>query len=392
MTSRKAMVIDDEPLMAEFIADVLDEVGFSCEVACDARQALQTLFKLRPELLVLDLVMPGMDGIEVIRHIADAGLRDVQLVLVSGHDVAVLRSAEQVARERSLRVVGVLQKPLRLSQLVEKFENVELASAQPADQISDEQLAAQLPEVIARQQIEVHYQPQVALDSGEVVGVEALARWQHPTYGFVPPARFIPFAEQHGLVKALTDTVLRRTFDDLNQWRREGYRFSASVNISGAYVDDLGLPERLEKQLWEVGLQPSDVRMELTETAVMEDLANSMDILTRLRLRGFALSIDDFGTGYSTFIQLHRIPFTEIKIDRSFVHLINEENDARAIVESTIMLADRLGMVSVAEGIEHSTQFSAMRTLGCERAQGYHIARPMAARDISPWIQQWSSA
>lgn len=391
MTRRRALVVDDEPLMAEFIAEVFEDIGFDCTALCDASEAVAQLRMQKPDVVVLDLIMPGMDGIEVIRHIADAGLHQSQLFLISGYDKALLNSAEQVARERQLHVAGVLTKPLRLDYLIEQFQDLQPAASLPFREISDAQMEAEFPIAAHNRLLHLNYQPQVSFADGCLVGVEALARWNHPTFGNVPADAFVPYAERHGLVTALTDQVLETALSDLCNWRAAGLDIKLSVNVSPAYMVDLTLPERLESHVRELSLEPNDINIELTETAVSQDLADAMDILTRLRLRGFGLSLDDFGTGHSTLIQLHRIPFTELKIDKSFVAHAPSGADERAIIESVVLLADRLGMTSVAEGVENVAHYEVMRDMGCDVGQGYYMARPMTAEQLSQWACEYKA-
>ena len=176
------------------------------------------------------------------------------------------------------------------------------------------------------------------------------------------------------------------------KWQDEGVYLRLSINASPLILDDLAMPEKLSNYAAEIGIDPSCITIEVTETAVMSDLVRYIDILARLRMKGFNLSIDDFGTGYSCLQQLIRVPFTELKIDQAFIRNVNSDEECRTIVKISIMLAHELGMNAVAEGIEDAGVWNTLKELGCDEAQGYWMGRPMSAEDIGLWVKNWSAA
>lgn len=252
--------------------------------------------------------------------------------------------------------------------------------------------ADELQAAIMSDQLEPWYQPQVEVATGRLVGVEALARWQHPDKGFIPPGIFIGIAEKYGMIQKLTDCILKKSVRQISTWNKMGFDISLSVNFSAAGMSHLEMPEVLDSTVRSAGLRPDHLTIELTESALPKDASATLDILTRLRLKGFRLSIDDFGTGFSSLEQLRLIPFTELKIDRSFVHNADDNKASQAILESSVALAKRLNIHCVAEGVEDEADWALVKQLGCDIVQGYHLAKPMPAEDFIPWVRAYSRA
>jgi diguanylate cyclase (GGDEF)-like protein/PAS domain S-box-containing protein len=233
----------------------------------------------------------------------------------------------------------------------------------------------------------LHYQPRLELQSPAVLGAEALVRWRHPKRGMMPPARFIPLAEQGGLIKPLTRWVLGAALAQCQSWRQQGRDLAVSVNLSARNLQDHELVEHIVGLLQARSLPPRFLRLELTESAVMADQSHAADILGRLKASGVEVAIDDFGTGYSSLAYLHQLPVSELKIDKSFVMGMTalEQEDTR-IVRSTTELGHSLGLSVVAEGVENQRTLELLGAIGCDGAQGYHIARPMPAPELDEWL------
>ncbi|WP_344687081.1 putative bifunctional diguanylate cyclase/phosphodiesterase [Blastococcus jejuensis] len=229
----------------------------------------------------------------------------------------------------------------------------------------------------------LHYQPKITLDGERIEGVEALLRWQHPTQGLVPPGDFIPVAEGTGIILRLTERVLQMALAQQRTWLDAGHPVPVAVNLSTRCLLDAGLPDMVQRLLTEHRVPASLLRLEVTESAVMGDAARCMDVLQRLHDLGVRLSIDDFGTGYSSMAYLRRLPVDELKIDRSFVLGMCTTAQDAVLVRTAIDLGHNLGLTVVAEGVEGAEHVDALRTLGCDIAQGYHFARPMPAAQLS---------
>jgi diguanylate cyclase (GGDEF)-like protein len=238
----------------------------------------------------------------------------------------------------------------------------------------------ELRHALERAQLVLHYQPIASLSSGSTVGFEALVRWQHPVRGEIGPAEFIPIAEDTGIVGQLGAWVLRQACRDLAAWRRAtGLDLFVSVNLSPRQLHDRGLAAEIAAALGAAELDPSALKLEVTESALVTDLAGAAAVLGALRDIGVGLALDDFGTGYSSLRHLQRLPFTELKIDRSFVAGIGESERDRALIAAIVGMARSLGMDVVAEGIETPAQLEAVVALQCRLAQGYLISRPLPA-------------
>jgi EAL domain-containing protein (putative c-di-GMP-specific phosphodiesterase class I) len=256
------------------------------------------------------------------------------------------------------------------------------------DRHSAERLAliGELRSAIEDNQLIMHYQPKVDFVRGQLVGVEALVRWQHPQRGIVGPNEFIPLAEQTGLIRPLGTWVLGEALRQQNAWREAGLDIVIAVNMSTQNLND-PLPEQIRDLLARWGTPAGRLRIEITESALMADPERAMGVLFRLREMGVRIAIDDFGTGYSSLSYLKRLPVDEIKIDRSFVHNMAVDDDDKAIVRSTIMLGHDLGLTVVAEGMEDGATWDLLADLGCDVAQGYFVARPMAPKQLVTWLQ-----
>jgi len=253
-------------------------------------------------------------------------------------------------------------------------------------------MSADLARAIANDELRLDYQPKVEATSGIVSGVEALVRWQHPTRGRLGPDNFIPLAEQSGQIGDLTRWVIRTAVQQAGRWREAGLEISIAVNFSARNLDEIDCPDVFERLCRSADVPCSQFVIEITETAAAGDEIKMMDITTRLRLKGFRISIDDFGTGYSSLVQLQRLPFSEMKIDKSFVLQCVTARESLIIVKAIIDLAHNLNLKVVAEGVETSDVLERLRRLGCDLAQGYFISRPMEGGLLPDWISAWHAS
>ncbi|HEY3021910.1 MAG TPA: EAL domain-containing protein [Solirubrobacteraceae bacterium] len=247
-------------------------------------------------------------------------------------------------------------------------------------------LAAELRKAIDEGELELHFQPQADLATGAVRGVEALVRWRHPSRGLIAPGDFIPLAERSGLIAPLTSFVLDQALGQASRWRDSGLVLPIAVNLSARSFLDHELPAEIAALLSKWGTDAELLQLEITESMLMSDPDRARTVLERLTRQGLRLSIDDFGTGYSSLAQLKRLPVDEIKIDRSFVIDMGSSANDEAIVRSTIELAHNLGLSVVAEGVEDEASLRALRRLGCDLAQGFHLGRPLPAESLTPLL------
>ena len=232
------------------------------------------------------------------------------------------------------------------------------------------------------------YQPKVSLADGSLVRVEALVRWEDPKLGAVPPSRFVPLAERHGLIGELTQWGLTTTLRQWLDWRAKGIDTCIAFNISALSLEQLDFPDLVERMCRALGVPTDRLVLELTEGAT-QSLINLMDTLTRFRIKGIGLAMDDFGVGYSTLMQLRQLPFTEIKIDRFFIDDLVTSKDSHAIVASVIQLGHSLDLSVTAEGIETEAQLELLCGLGCDVGQGYWIGHPLEPGALGQWQKDW---
>jgi EAL domain-containing protein (putative c-di-GMP-specific phosphodiesterase class I) len=249
---------------------------------------------------------------------------------------------------------------------------------------------AALESAAAAGQLYLMYQPKLDLRSGTIAGVEALARWQHPRRGAICPTDFIPAIEGSGLIDWFSEWVLTAAARQWSEWHAEGLDFELAVNISALNLRHVGFPDLVSGICLAEGLSQTRLTLELTESATQE-ATKLMDIVSRLRLKGIGISMDDFGTGYGSLVQLRGLPFTELKVDRSFVFDLLASSDSRAITRGLITMAHEIGLSVTAEGVEDRATLAALQAFGCDKAQGFLIARPMPGDRLPLWISKWKT-
>ncbi|MDP5052409.1 MAG: EAL domain-containing protein [Congregibacter sp.] len=248
-------------------------------------------------------------------------------------------------------------------------------------------LMAELKSALAEGQLSLNYQPKLTLASNRIHCVECLIRWQHPGYGLIRPDDFIPMAEQTGAIRYVTQWALRTALEQRAAWAAQGLELDMAVNISAVDLGDMSLPAYVGELLSRFDLRPGQLVMEITESAIMHDPESAILALKNLQRMGVVLSIDDFGTGFSSMAQLKKMPVRELKIDKAFVLGLAENHDDRVMVQTLVSLAENLGLETVAEGVEDERALTILRDMGCVRAQGYHISRPLPAVEFEEWIR-----
>ncbi len=383
----RALILDDELIACEFMSDVAESAGYHTRSLTDATELSEGL-AFNPSLILLDLNIPGMDGIEMLRVFAERRI-DARVVLVSGEDRAVLNAASKLGVDQGLNIVGTLRKPLRAADLLALFRAAGRPAANPAKS-NPPIFVEELRRALEGDEFLLYYQPQVALADGAWVGIEALIRWQHPQHGLLFPGSFVELAERSGLGLPMTLWVIKRATAECEMLNRSiGFTGTLSINLPPVAMIDRNLPEQIMSALAQSTCPNNRKQFEVTETSVAPDPVAALDILTRLRLKGIALSIDDFGTGHSSLAQLRELPFGELKIDMSFVRNAEIDTTARAIVEHSIQLSHQLGLKVLAEGVETEWTWRWLAAAGCELAQGYFIGRPMPAALLSDWQKLW---
>jgi len=390
--SQKILIIDDDKDIAEAVCSYVKTLGWHCQIT---NNATDFLHHLTPDitLIFLDLMIPGVDGIQLLRQLAELRC-EVGIVLMSGVGKRVLETTDELAASLGLFIAGHLQKPFSLPDLKQILSRPSRPEPLPLSPPRDRTAipVSALRTAIDDDQFVVHYQPQIDIRSGRVTGLEALVRWQHPTHGLIFPDNFIPRIEALGWIDELGWLVANRAFADLCQFADpHGEVPALSLNASAQSLLNLHFPDKLMDIAARFGVPLQKVTIEITESGLLRELSKTLDVLARLRMKSVNISIDDFGTGYSMLQQLRRIPATELKIDKSFVHNMHTSDGDRIIVQKTIEIGQQLGMQVVVEGIETAPQLDFLRHSGCDLAQGYHFSRPLAPTPMVTWLSNYRS-
>ena len=393
-TIPRLLVLDDDPDIGQTVCSMVSSLGYQCQVTTLPDTFFEILDTWQPTHILLDLVMPAMDGVEVIRHLAERHC-DAGLIISSGLGSRVIDAAGRAASQHRLHMTGVLPKPFSIRDLRALLGQQPPPSRQPRQApVSPEQdiTPAMLADAIDNDQIRLMYQPKVSCAEGNpVVGFEALARWRHPQWGPIAPDRFIRLAEREGLIEPLTRKVVVQACAAMAALLRSGgakaEHWTMAVNLSASCLTRFDMADKLVALCRRYGLEPRHLTLELTETAAMEDGVLALDLLTRLRMKGFQLAIDDFGVGYSSMVQLAKLPFSELKLDKAFVIAADHSREARTIIKSAVDLGHQLDLKVIAEGVETDAALAFLRETGCDFMQGYYIARPMEREDIGGWLE-----
>jgi len=385
------LVAEDHAFQRRVAVGILERLG--ARQVIEASHGMDALAALRAadgavDVVLCDLDMPGMDGVEFIGHVAQERLAK-SIAVVSAMDPALLHTVQVMAKASGLRVLGCVEKPLSPGKLTHILSLFDSAPHPAPDAALVPVTLEQTLAALAAGEIVPHFQPQAEFGNGKVVGVEALARWKLADGRSVPPSTFVPLLEQSGQVDALTTRMLVESCRWQSRWKADGLVLRLSVNVSAHNLSGPEVADRYERILREHGAVPEDVILEITESSVMSDTARGLGMLARLRLKGFGLSVDDFGTGYSSLAQLSQIPFTELKIDQGFVGGAPEQPRKRAVIEASLDLARKLDLHVVAEGVETMEEWQLLAQLGCDIAQGYLIAPPVAGDQLAAAIARW---
>src|ERR1700733_965183 len=388
--TQNILVVDDDSAIGEFVCATAKPMGFQCTTTTDAKTLLE-LLSADTTLILLDLMMPEMDGVELLRLFGQQKCK-AAIVLMSGVNTRTIEAAEQFGQVLGLSIVCYLQKPLQKAELEEILQR--FPSPNPPTTTSDHPPFAiqkeDLEEAIQNNEFVVYYQPQIDIASGEVRGVEALVRWQHPSRGLIFPDSFIGRMERFGLIDELGWIVANRALSEVGQFGSDNrHPITLSLNTSVNSLCNLSFPDTLVSIAEKHGVLPADVTIEITETGSIREHARTLDTLTRLRMKGVKLSIDDFGTGYAMMRQFKTIPATELRIDKSFVQELTSSSRDRIMVQKTIEMGHEFGIQVVAEGVETQEQLDLLRSYGCNSAQGYFFSRPIPAGAMAHWLKTY---
>jgi EAL domain-containing protein (putative c-di-GMP-specific phosphodiesterase class I)/ActR/RegA family two-component response regulator len=384
MNENRLLVVDDDPEVGAFFGQVGEDLGFETKVLADPGLFAQTILEFSPTVLLLDLQMPGRDGIELLRELSTLDRRP-KVLIASGLDSRVLTTASELGLSMGVDVAGAFCKPIALDEL-----EVLLVRLKSQKKVLS---AAGLRQALDNGQLVVHYLPKATFKGPGrwiIEGAEALVRWEHPEYGLLYPRDFIGIAEESGLITEVTDFVFRASMEQARVWFANGLYMELGVNLSAQFLGDLGFPDRLLTLIRENNLDPSMITIELMETASMQDPAVALDILARLRVKNINLCLDDFGTGQSSLTHLYKMPFSEVKLDNQFTNDMRLREDARALVEGLIYLTHKLKMRACAEGVEDEGTLQMLEQMHCDKVQGHVIGAACRAKDLEKIVESWN--
>jgi EAL domain-containing protein (putative c-di-GMP-specific phosphodiesterase class I)/CheY-like chemotaxis protein len=375
-TRGSLLVIDDDVGIAALIHTLGEQAGYVVDVIADSKEVESAASVSGADIIVLDLQMPGLDGVQVLRLLAERKTR-AGIVIVSGTDQRTRLGAELFGKQLGLKMLASVAKPFDPEELVECLRSAR-AVVVPLTR-------EDLENAIDNDELLLVFQPTVRRRAGQQWTpdtVEALVRWDHPGRGLLGPEHFLAMGEASGLILPITDYVIQRGLEQLKAWQSSRPELGLRLNLSATLLTDIDFPDRLARLIDELELDPFKLTLEIAETATLDRHPGKFDILTRIRLKNVNLAIDDFGIGYSSLTQLFRMPFGEMKIDRSVLADLPASNEATIMVKALINLAHDLGLSVCAEGVESESVLDRLAEFGCDSAQGYFISRPLRSREV----------
>ncbi|MEE4238626.1 MAG: EAL domain-containing response regulator [Anderseniella sp.] len=389
MFPERMMVVDDDPLVPSIAKAYFRAHGvLVCDLAADGEEAVQLSGQSVKgyDFILCDICMPRLDGIQLISALARAGYKGWIGILSSQHPT-LARTALNIAESYGMRPAGVGRKPLDQSTLARFLKNIREGHARvrPASAPFALMPVSDLEQAITENRIVPFYQPIVELHSTQITGAEALARMVAPDGSIIPPAAFIELAETSGLLEPLTQSLFNTVLRDLQRLNSIHPNLNLAINWDPKLLERQQLPDELTHACETWGISPTQITLEITETTAFEASSTILEVLVRLRLKGFGVAVDDYGTGYSNLDRLARMPFSKLKIDQSFVRKAGEDSFSMAGVETAIRLARELSMPTVAEGVEDEKLWQIMRACGASLAQGYLMSRPLPIDQFIDW-------
>ncbi len=388
------LLIDDDKDFTDFFVEAVGELDVTCTALTKSTDILHYDLD-NTEHIIIDLSMPDFDGLQILRFLKDVKY-DGYISVASGQTGSVLESAKEICQLHQLNFHTLLRKPFDLSFLNKLIpahrESKSSAIGFPIKFPCDKTLVKRLDNAIKEQAIDVYFQPKINLKTREVIGFEALARWFLEGV-FIPPEKFISLAEKNQLMPDLTLLIIDKSLQHyLLLDQKNNNKFGLAINLSSTELKQENLPDILCNKLHQYNISCDKITLEITETVLLEKNTTSLEVLTRMRLMGFKLSIDDFGSGYSSVNMLQNGPFTELKIDRTFIESINLKKQSKIIVKSIVDMATQLGLDVVSEGIETPEEARQLIEMNCQTGQGYFFSRPMPASTVNEWLFYWRNA
>lgn len=388
------LVVEDNEFQRRWLVTMLANLGASSIL--EAGDGLAALALLQDpqrgiDICFIDLNIPGMDGMELIRHMAGSA-NPASVILASALDPALVFSVESMSQAYGVNMLGTITKPATPEELQEVIARYAAPLAQRQAKTSAP-AAPTLEEILQglqEDQFVPYFQPKVALASGKIRGVEAFARWEHPQHGVIAAGAFIPLLEASGKIDLLSWSIIRKSAATCRALHDAGHPIGVSINLASQLLGGLEFAEHFSSCMVAYDIDPACITIEITESASKTELPAFLENLARLRMKGFVLAVDDYGTGDASMQHHLRIPFSELKIDRSFVVGAAHNQALELALASSLELANKLQRESTAVGVETRQDWDLLHKLGCTNVQGYYIAKPMAARALPAWLAEWA--
>jgi EAL domain-containing protein (putative c-di-GMP-specific phosphodiesterase class I)/CheY-like chemotaxis protein len=386
------LVAEADTVQRLSIVDMLGALGASqVSEAPDGHTALrcfQDSFAPAVAIAIIDLQLPGMDGIELIRNLAALKCR-TRLIVVGAQASTLMFSVETLAQAYGVDLLGTMTKPVSGAKLEALIQNyappVQPSSREKGPTFSFGEVGAGMQ----AGQFEPFFQPKIELETGQVKGLESFARWRHPEHGVLGPGAFIDALEQNNRIDFLDWNMIEKSIERCREFHDMGIPISISINLSPETLAHPAFMQQIAACVGRHRVMPDYITFEMPESSVLTNDPSFVERLVRLRMAGYGLAIDDYGTGRSNLQLLARIPFSELKIDRSFVDGASKRRALGTVLSSCLGLARSLDRMSVAVGVETKQDWDFLQGLGCTYAQGYHIASPMEAKAFPGWLEDW---
>ena len=382
------LILDDDPMIAEAIASMAERLNFDTLITLNPADFFQKLKNLKPTHAIIDLSMPEMDGLQVMKLI-DARC-PARIIIASATGNRILEAARRVGLAHGLDILGILRKPFSLGALKDLLSVPQVTHPTKADIAAPGILnrrsftRSELSDGLNQDEFTIYLQPKVRCIDDRIIGFEALARWNHPVHGVLMPSDFALLFEEYELEAIWMEKLIRLAANYMKSLSPANVHLSLNMSMSGR--SKATTPQLLSTLKRELGGASEKLIIEVVENGLVDATSEDIEMFVHLRLGGFQLSIDDFGLGFSSFARLVRIPFSELKIDRSFVKEARISHEAREVIRSIVTIGHSLEMSVTAEGVEDAETLKIVKELGCDNVQGFVYSRPVPLEQVLPWI------